>query len=78
MAYNDSYSPRPEARPVPYWKHPKRAKDAIKLIVEALKTTAENVKVPTGTDRDPSLDTNRASKYFSFLENPAQARARCT
>jgi hypothetical protein len=75
MAYNDRYSSRPEARPVPYWKHPKRAKEAIKLIIRALKTTAENVKGPKGIEGDPSLDTNRASRIFFVSGEPGSGKS---
>jgi hypothetical protein len=75
MPNNDRYSPRPEARPVPFWKHPKRAKEALRLIIRALKTTAENVKGSKGIAGDPSLDPNRASRIFFVSGEPGSGKS---
>lgn len=75
MADNDGYSSRPEARPVPYWKHPKRAKEALKLIIRALKTTAENITRTDGNVTDLGLDTNRASRIFFVSGEPGSGKS---
>lgn len=71
----NGYSSRPEARPVPYWKHPKRAREAIKLIFRALKTSADNVTGGKGIEGDLSLDTNRASRIFFVSGEPGSGKS---
>src|SRR6266849_4517169 len=75
MLETDGYSSRPEATPVPYWKHPKRAKEAIKLIFRALRASAENVTGSKGIEGDLSLDTNRASRIFFVSGEPGSGKS---
>jgi energy-coupling factor transporter ATP-binding protein EcfA2 len=66
---------RPEASPVPYWKHNKRAKDALNFIIRILKGAAEGVEEKPGIAGDLSIDTNRASRIFFVSGEPGSGKS---
>lgn len=69
---NPEYSLRPEASPIPYWKHHKRAKEAINFIIQGLKAAANNVEVGKGVD---TVDTNRASRIIFVSGEPGSGKS---
>jgi hypothetical protein len=75
MSDIDSYSSRPEARPIPFWKHPKRAREALTLIMRALQATAKNVRGGTENESELSLDKNRASRIFFVSGEPGSGKS---
>lgn len=73
---DDDYSfLRPEAGPVPYWKHQRRAKEALKLIIRALKAATNSVKGSKGVGGDLTIDTNRASRIFFVSGEPGSGKS---
>ncbi len=75
MAENSNNYLRPEAGPLPYWKHQKRAKDALNFIIRILKGAAEGVEGKTGLAGDLSIDTNRASRIFFVSGEPGSGKS---
>lgn len=75
MSENANNSLRPEAGPLPYWKHHKRAKDALNFIIRILKGAAEGVEGNTAIGRDLSIDTNRASRIFFVSGEPGSGKS---
>jgi hypothetical protein len=69
---NPEYFLRPEAGPIPYWKHHKRAKEAINFIIRGLKAAANNVEVGKGVD---TVDTNRASRIIFVSGEPGSGKS---
>src|SRR2546423_1760740 len=73
---NDDYSfLRPEAGPIPYWMHQRRAKEALKLIIRALKAATHSVKGSMGVGGDLTIDTNRASRIFFVSGEPGSGKS---
>lgn len=66
---------RPEAGPVPYWKHHKRAKKAINFIIQGLKAAAGSVEGGKGVDGDFTVDTNRASRIIFVSGEPGSGKS---
>jgi hypothetical protein len=75
MPDNDNYSLRPEAGPIPYLKHHKRAKEAIKFIIRVLKAAADRVQESEGVASDASIDTNRASRICFVSGEPGSGKS---
>jgi hypothetical protein len=75
MPANDNYSLRPEAGPIPYFKHHKRAKEAIKFIIRVLKAAADRVQEIEGVTGDASIDTNRASRICFVSGEPGSGKS---
>lgn len=63
---------RPEAGPIPYWKHHKRAQRALDRIIRALSAAARSAQVSSG---DSSIDTNRASRIFFVSGEPGSGKS---
>lgn len=63
---------RPEAGPVPYWKHHKRAQKALDRIIGALGAAARSAQVSSG---DSSIDPNRASRIFFVSGEPGSGKS---
>lgn len=70
------YNPlRPEAGPIPYWKHHKRAKEALDFIIRILEGAASSVKEGKGIEGDESIDTNRASRIVFVSGEPGSGKS---
>jgi hypothetical protein len=63
---------RPEAGPIPYWKHHKRAQKALDRIIGALRAAARSAQVSAG---DSSIDTNRSSRIFFVSGEPGSGKS---
>lgn len=63
---------RPEAGPVPYWKHHKRAQKALDRIIGALSAAARSAQMPSANS---SIDTNRASRIFFVSGEPGSGKS---
>lgn len=72
---DNSFSLRPEAGPIPYWKHHKRAQESINFIIRVIKAAADRVKESEGISGDPSLDTNRASRICFVSGEPGSGKS---
>jgi hypothetical protein len=66
---------RHEAGPIPYWKHHKRAKEALNFIIRVLKGAADSVEGSKGVGNDPTIDTNRASRIFFVSGEPGSGKS---
>jgi len=75
MSNSDNYSLRPEAGPVPYWKHHKRAKEALNLIIRVLNAAAKSVGTGKAAVKDPTIDTNRSSRIFFVSGEPGSGKS---
>lgn len=75
MAEINKYSLRPEAGPVPYWKHHKRAKEALNFIIRVLKAAADTVQESKEGDGDLAIDTNRASRIVFVSGEPGSGKS---
>ncbi|HKU75029.1 MAG TPA: hypothetical protein VJR02_14045 [Pyrinomonadaceae bacterium] len=65
---------RPEARPIPFWKHPRRAKEALQLIIAALKESLDSLGASEAID-DLSLDPNRVNRIFFISGEPGSGKS---
>lgn len=66
---------RPEASPIPYWKHHKRAKEALNFIIRVLNGAAGSVSGSKHVAGDPSIDTNRASRIVFISGEPGSGKS---
>lgn len=66
------YFLRPEAGPVPYWKHHKRAQIALDKIIGALNAAAKSAQVSSS---NTSIDKNRASRIFFVSGEPGSGKS---
>src|ERR1041385_5922805 len=62
----------PEAGPIPYWKHHKRAQRALDKIISALHAAVRSTQVSSG---DSSGYTNRASRIFFVSGEPGSGKS---
>lgn len=69
------YSLRPEARPIPYRKHQRRAKKALDLVIRVLNAAAKSVGESEDGGGDPNVDTNRASRIFFVSGEPGSGKS---
>src|SRR3712207_240576 len=74
MADNPKYFLRQEARPIPYWKHHKRAKEALDFIIRGLDAAIDSVK-PSKDDDKHSVDMNRASRIIFVSGEPGSGKS---
>jgi energy-coupling factor transporter ATP-binding protein EcfA2 len=74
MSISDN-SLRPEAGPIPYWKHHKRAKEALNFIIRVLKGAADSVEGSKGISGNHTIDTNRASRIFFVSGEPGSGKS---
>lgn len=72
MANNSDYSLRPEAGPIPYLNHQRRAKEALKLIMRALTAAAEAAQKSKADELD---FTERASRIFFVSGEPGSGKS---
>lgn len=75
---SDNNALRPEARPIPYWQHHKRAKEALNFIIRILKGAAGSVRSSKGTKGDTNkadVDTNRASRIVFISGEPGSGKS---
>lgn len=72
---NDNNALRPEASPVSYWKHHKRAKEALNFIIRILNGAASSVSDSKGIADDHSIDTNRASRIVFISGEPGSGKS---
>jgi hypothetical protein len=66
---------RPEAGPVPYWMHHKRAKEALNFIIRILNGAAASVQNSKGAEGDPGVDRNRASRIVFISGEPGSGKS---
>ncbi len=71
----DNNALRPEASPIPYWKHHKRAKEALNFIIRVLNGAAGSVSGSKHVAGDPSIDTNRASRIVFISGEPGSGKS---
>ncbi|HYO91889.1 MAG TPA: hypothetical protein VEQ40_09640, partial [Pyrinomonadaceae bacterium] len=75
MSESDAkYSLRQEARPIPYWKHHKRAKAALDFIIRGLEAAVNSVEAGKD-DKKHSVDTNRASRIIFVSGEPGSGKS---
>jgi hypothetical protein len=66
---------RPEAGPVPYWKHHKRAQKTIDKIIGTLNAAANSVQGSKVVVGNLTVDTNRASRIFFVSGEPGSGKS---
>jgi hypothetical protein len=66
---------RPEASPIPYWKHHKTAKESLDFIIRILESAAGSVEDGKGIEGDDSIDTNRASRIVFVSGEPGSGKS---
>jgi hypothetical protein len=72
---NPKYLLRSEASPIEYWKHHKRAKDAIDFIIRGLKAAIDSVEGGKGVNGNHAVDTNRASRIIFVSGEPGSGKS---
>ena len=72
---NPKYLLRSEAGPIEYWKHHKRAKDAIDFIIRGLKAAIDSVESGKGVNSGHTVDTNRASRIIFVSGEPGSGKS---
>jgi hypothetical protein len=75
MPNSNDHSLRPEAAPVPYWKHHKRAKEALNFIIRILEGAVDSVQGSKTVEGDSSIDTNRASRIVFISGEPGSGKS---
>lgn len=75
MSDNSDRALRPEARPIPYWKHHKRAKEALNFIIRILSEAAGSVQGSKGSDKNSNIDTDPASRIVFISGEPGSGKS---
>jgi|GEM_PF-1759682 len=75
MSDNSDHALRPEARPIPYWKHHKRAKEALNFIIRILSGAAGSVQGSKDSDKDSNIDTDPASRIVFISGEPGSGKS---
>lgn len=74
MSDNDN-SLRPEAGPVPYWKHHKRAKEALNFIIRILEGAVGSVHGSKDIEGATDVDANRTSRIVFISGEPGSGKS---
>src|SRR5215204_606415 len=75
MSYNPTHYLRPEARPIPYWKHHKRAKATLDFIIRALSEAVALAKESKDQGDTHSIDRNRISRIVFISGEPGSGKS---
>jgi hypothetical protein len=66
---------RQEARPIPYWQHHKRAKEALDFIIKGLDAAINSLDAVKVDKDKSSVDTNRASRIIFVSGEPGSGKS---